>query len=145
MAILKIVNHPDELLRKRSKEVVEFNARLHELLDDMLQTMDAVGGVGIAAVQVGVLWRVCIVETAKGVIEFINPVIVNSSKPMKGEEACLSVPNTSGMVERPQKVTVKAQDRNGKFFERVFTGRDAVCVCHEIDHLDGVLYTDKCV
>ena len=143
MAILKIVNHPDELLRKRSKEVVDFSPRLHQLLDDMLDTMDAVGGVGIAAVQVGVLWRVCIVATAKGIVEFINPVIVASDKVKEGEEACLSMPGTSGMVERAQKVTVRAQDRNGKFFERKFTGRDAVCVAHEFDHLDGVLYTDK--
>ena len=142
MAKLKIVIEPNELLRKRSKEVTDFSSRLHELLDDMAETMRS-GGVGIAAVQVGVLWRACIVDANDGVCELVNPVIVSSGKQKSGEEGCLSIPHVSGNVMRPQEVTVNFFDRNGEAQTKTFKGRDAVCACHELDHLDGILFTDK--
>lgn len=143
MAILKVITEPNEILRKRSKEVTDFSARLCELLDDMAETMNVYGGVGIAAVQVGVLWRACLVDTDDGICELINPVILASKKPKHSDEGCLSVPNEHRSILRPQEVTVKAQGRSGKCFERMFFGREAVCACHEIDHLDGILFIDK--
>jgi len=146
MAILNIVKEPDELLRKRSKEVTEFSARLHQLLDDMRETMQAAPGVGIAAVQVGTLYRACLVETKEnGVVELINAVITDSSDLREFQVGCLSVPGKRGIVIYPHKVTVRAQDRTGKGFTMDFTERDAVCACHELDHFDGVLYIDKLV
>ena len=100
-------------------------------------------GVGIAAVQVGVLWRACLVNTAEGPCELVNPEIVAQGTPKSGSEGCLSIPGAHGNVSRPQEVTVRAQDRHGTVFERIFTGREAVCVCHELDHLDGVLFIDR--
>ena len=146
MAILNIIKEPDETLRKRSKDVTEFNPRLHQLLDDMRETMLAAPGVGIAAVQVGVLYRACLVETKDGIVELVNPVIVSASPETKDdEEGCLSVADRRGTVSRPQHVTVSARDRNGMHFTREFSGREAVCACHELDHLDGVLFIDKLV
>jgi len=144
MAKLTIIKEPNEVLRKRSKEVTEFGARLHQLLDDMRDTMISAAGVGIAAVQVGILYRVCLVNTEEsGIVELINPAVVKVNGQEAGEEGCLSVPGQHGVVSRPTHVTVRAQDRNGKFFEYEFAGRAAVCVCHEMDHLDGVLFIDK--
>jgi peptide deformylase len=146
MAKLNIIKEPNETLRKRSKEVTEFGARLHQLLDDMRDTMISASGVGIAAVQVGILYRACLVDAQDGgIVELVNPVIVKVTGEKIGEEGCLSVPGFNGMVRRPLKVTVRAQDRNGKSFEHKFEGRSAVCVCHELDHLDGVLFVDKVV
>ena len=142
MATLKIITEPNEILRKRSKEVTDFSPRLCELLDDMAETMQN-GGVGIAAVQVGVLWRVCIVDAAGGPCELINPVIVSAKNIKSGSEGCLSVPNQHGNVSRAQEITVTFFDRYGKPQTREFKGREAVCVAHEIDHLDGILFTDK--
>jgi len=144
MAKLNIIKEPNEILRKRSKEVTEFGARLHQLLDDMRDTMHA-AGIGIAAVQVGILYRACLVDTEGGIVELVNPAILKATGEKVGDECCLSVEGRRGDVKRTTHVTVRAQDRNGKFFEREFTSRDAVCVCHEIDHLDGVLFTDKVV
>jgi len=144
MAKLTIIKEPNEILRKRSKEVTGFGARLHQLLDDMKDTMQAAGGVGIAAVQVGILFRVCLVDTEEaGIVELVNPSVVKVAGERISEEGCLSVPGHHGMVCRPLGVTVRAQDRHGNFSEREYHGRDAIVVCHELDHLDGVLFTDK--
>ena len=116
--------------------------------------MRAADGIGLAAVQVGVLYRICIVDTPNGVVELINPEILDlheekgkddcpSAKFLKGKEGCLSVPKTYVVVNRPQKVTVRAQDKWGKEFTRTFEKMEAVCVCHEIDHLDGILIIDR--
>jgi len=145
MATYKVLTEPDELLRKISKPVTEFTARLGELLDDMAETMRLYHGVGLAAVQVGILWRACIVAAEDGVCELVNPTVISADCPQKGEEGCLSLPKVNGSVMRMQEVTVRAQDRTGKFFERKFTGRQAVCAAHEIDHLDGILFTDRMV
>jgi len=144
MAKLTIIKEPNEILRKRSKEVTEFGPRLHQLLDDLKDTMQAAAGVGIAAVQVGILFRVCLVNTDDfGIVELVNPSLVKAMGKKSGEEGCLSVPNHHGMIIRPTKVTVRAQDRNGISFEHTFEGRSAVCVSHELDHLDGVLFVDR--
>jgi peptide deformylase len=147
MAILNILTGPNnDGLRKRAKVVTEFDARLCQLLDDMAETMYRAGGVGIAATQVGVLYRACLVYVdGVGVVELVNPEIIKATGKKVGDEGCLSVPNERGMVERPTKVVVRAQDRFGKEFTFEFTGRGAVCMCHEIDHLDGVLFVDKVV
>jgi len=146
MAKLTIVKEPNEILRKRSKEVTEFGARLHQLLDDLRDTMISATGVGIAAVQVGILYRVCLVNTDEsGIVELVNPVITKVKGKNVGEEGCLSVPGKHDLVMRPTQVSVRAQDRNGKVFTREFVGREAVCVCHELDHMDGVLFMDKVV
>ena len=141
MALRKILTFPDDALTKHSREVTNFDKRLQALLDDMLETMRNVQGAGLAAVQVGVLRRVCVVECVEGeVIELINPVIAAFEGEQDGLEGCLSVPGMQGTVKRPMKVTVKAFDRKGKPFE--VTGEElmARALCHELDHLDGKLY-----
>jgi peptide deformylase len=144
MAKLIIIKEPDEVLRKRSKEETEFGPRLHQILDDMAETMHAATGIGIAGAQVGILYRVCLIETEEnGIVELVNPIIVKASNVREGDEGCLSVDGRRGMVLRPTQITVRAQDRNGRFITHEFSGRDAVCACHEIDHLDGVLFIDK--
>ena len=142
MAILKITTDQD-FLRKVSKPVTDFDMRLHTLLDDMAETMNHAGGIGIAGVQVGVLRRVCLVTDFDGVVELVNPEIVSQKRIKDGAEACLSVPGEEITISRPTRVKVKAQDRFGKAFEYEFRGLPAVCACHEIDHLDGVLIVDK--
>ena len=146
MALRNLVLEGDPLLRKKSRPVEEITPRIIKLLDDMADTMNYENrGVGIAAPQVGVLRRVFIVDVGDehGLVEFINPEILETAGSQTDNEGCLSVPGKRGYVRRPKKVTVRAQDRKGKFFE--LTGEDllARCLCHEIDHLDGVLYTDK--
>jgi peptide deformylase len=145
MARLRLITEPNELLRKRSKEVDAPSARLNELLDDMRETMIANEGVGIAAVQVGTMWRVFLVDIAKqGIVEFINPVIVKFSQETKvGDEGCLSVSGRSGRVARAKQVTIEALDRNFNKFTLELSGRDAIVVAHELDHLDGILFIDK--
>ena len=139
----KIVKIGDEGLRKICKPMQKFDLRLWLLLRDMADTMYKAEGVGLAAPQVGILRRVVVVDVGDGLIELVNPVISSTEGEQAGSEGCLSVPGRRGYVRRPQKVTVRAQDRKGKFFE--VTGEDllARCLCHEIDHLDGILYTDK--
>ena len=139
MAKLKIITD-QEFLRKQSKPVTEFGERLNQLLDDMHETMLAENGIGLAAPQVGVLSRVCIVAD----LELVNPTITNIKGGKKGEEACLSIPDTPVMVKRPRSIVVRAFDRDGKEFTIPLKGLLAVVACHEIDHLDGVLITDKC-
>ena len=141
MAIRNIVKFGDPVLEKECRKVEVFDDRLHQLLDDMIDTLDDAHGAGLAAPQVGVLRRVCIVDVGEGPIEMINPEIVKVEGEQTGWEGCLSNPDQWGKVTRPKKVTVKAQDRNGKTFK--VTGEDlcARAYCHEIDHLHGVLFT----
>lgn len=143
MALRIIKTEEDPILRKTSRPVTEFNDRLFTLLDDMKDTMYKAEGVGLAAVQVGVLRRVVVIDCGDGFIELINPEIIKSSGRQKETEGCLSLPNKSGVTLRPSKVKVKAQDRNGKWHEYEGTDLKARCFCHEIDHLDGILFTDK--
>ena len=144
MAIRNVVTKEDEILRKKCRPVEKFDERLWELLDDMAETMYKNEGVGLAAPQVGILRRIVVVDTGEGLIELINPVITETSKKLEeAYEGCLSCPKEYGLVKRPKTVTVTAQDRNGETFER--TGEDllARAFCHELDHLDGILYIDK--
>lgn len=147
MAKLKIVKEGDPVLRKISKEVLEVTPRVERLLDDMTDTLHAANGCGLAAVQVGVLRRVVLVETEPGQLyELINPVIIDKSEETQEElEGCLSVPDVWGITRRPKMVTVRAMNRNGEYFE--VTGEDllARALCHELDHLDGKLFTDNAV
>lgn len=145
MAIRNIVKHGDPVLRKTSRSVLEFNERLHTLLDDMKDTMYDADGVGLAAPQVGILRRVCVIDIGDGLIELVNPVITEKSGVQNEQEGCLSLPGNYKTTCRPMKVTVRAQDRNGNSF--TVTGEDllARALCHEIDHLDGVLFIDRAV
>lgn len=147
MALRTIRLDDDEILRKKSKPVKEINGKIFELLDDMLETLHSKNGVGLAAPQVGVLKRVAIVSTdGETVYELINPVILKRSGSQIGVEGCLSIPGKSGYVERPKKLTVEAQDRFGNIFTlRITDPYTAVAFCHELDHLDGMLYTDKVI
>lgn len=143
MALRIIKTEEDPILRKKSRPVTEFNDRLFTLLDDMKDTMYKADGVGLAAVQVGVLRRAVVIDCGDGFLELINPEIIKSSGRQKETEGCLSLPNKSGITLRPAKVKVKAQDRNGEWHEYDGTDLKARCFCHEIDHLDGILFTDK--
>lgn len=136
----------DPILRKKSREVTEFNERLFTLLDDMKETMYASNGVGLAGPQVGILKRVVVMDvsdTRDQCIELINPVITEVSGEQTGNEGCLSLPGLYGVVTRPMVVKVKAQNREGKWCLYKGEGLMARCFCHEIDHLDGILYKDK--
>ena len=144
MALRTIIKEGDERLRKKSRPVTEFNERLWTLLDDMYETMKG-DGVGIAAPQVGILRRAVVIDVGEGRHELVNPEIVEQEGDQYGGEGCLSVPGQYGMVHRPQKLRVRAQDRYGKPFELEAEGYLAVAVCHETDHLDGVLFIDKAV
>ncbi len=142
MAIRNILKDEDPTLRKVCRPVTEFNERLWQLLDDMADTMHAAPGVGLAGPQVGILRRVVVMDVGDGVIEAINPEIVKTEGEQSGEEGCLSFPGKWGIVKRPYKVKMKAQDRHGKWY--YLTGEEllARCMCHEIDHLDGVVFLD---
>ena len=143
MALRKMVYIEDELLRKKSRPVEKFDERLHKLLDDMAETMYHANGVGLAGPQVGLLRRVVVVDVGDGVIELVNPKIVVFSGEQDGAEGCLSFPGEYGMVKRPNYVKVRAQDRFGNFFE--MEGREllARAFCHELDHLDGVVFKSR--
>jgi peptide deformylase len=145
MAIRNILNIPDDLLRKKSREVVDFNKRLFDLLDDMAETMRQADGVGLAAPQVGVLKRLAIVDVGDGIIELINPVIISRKGEQINQEGCLSCVGENGFVKRPAKVKVQAFNRYGEKY--VIEGNEllARALCHEIDHLDGILFIDKIV
>ncbi len=143
MAIRNIVQVGDDVLRKRSFEVTDFGKKTSELLDDMKDTLDKAKGAGLAAPQVGVLRRIFIVDVEEGYFEFINPEIVSQKGEQYGIEGCLSVIGKEGYVRRPQKVTVKYQDRKGNFHKLTAEGFFAKAICHENDHLNGVLYIDK--
>ncbi len=143
MAKLKIVKFDDPMIRKVSRPVDEITPRILTLLDDMTETMRAEGGCGLAAVQVGVLRRVVVIEVEEGkVIELINPKIVAYAGEQEDAEGCLSNPGNYGIVRRPAAVTVRAMDRHGKEFELVGKELLARAICHECDHLDGKIYTD---
>ena len=143
MAIRKIIELGDEKLRKISKPVEKFDLRLRILLKDMADTMYKANGVGLAAPQVGILRRVVVVDVGDGLIEMINPVILSTEGEQSGPEGCLSVPGRSGVVTRPNVVTVEYQDAKGDTYEATAEGFLARAFCHEIDHLDGVVYVDK--
>ena len=145
MAIRKVVTVEDPILRKTSRPVERFNDKLWQLLDDMKETMYKTQGVGLAAVQVGMLRRVVVVDVGDGYLELINPEIVEMSGEEISEEGCLSLPGESGKVKRPTYVKVKAQNRNGAWRILEGTGFKARCFCHEIDHLDGTLYIDRII
>lgn len=140
MAIRQIVKEGDDILTKKCRTVEKFDARLSMLIDDMIETLHAAQGVGLAAPQVGVLRRVVVVDTGDGPIELVNPVIIESSGEQEGLEGCLSCPGQWGITKRPMYVTVKAQDRNGNEF--TVSGEEllAKAFCHELDHLEGILY-----
>jgi peptide deformylase len=145
MAIRVIVKEPDPILREKSQVVTKFNSNLHKLLDDMADTMFDAGGVGLAAIQVGILKRVIVVHSGEEdaeLIEMINPEIISKEGQQFGPEGCLSIPGVSGEVKRYDKLHLKGQDRNGDTFEMDASGFLARIFQHEIDHLDGVLFTD---
>lgn len=143
MAVRKVRTDGDDILRKKSKPVVSINDRILTLLDDMAETMYEYDGVGLAAPQVGVLKRICVIDEGEGLKELINPKIISTSGEQDGSEGCLSLPETSGMVKRPEHVVCRAMNRKGEVYEIEAQGLLARAICHEIDHLDGVLYTDK--
>ena len=144
MALRNIVKEGDEALRKVCKPVTEITPRIIQLLDDMADTMHEANGVGLAAPQVAVLRRICIVETEPGeLIEMINPEIIATAGEQREIEGCLSVPGKSGVTKRPMTVTVRALDRNGNEFTVTGSGLKARAFCHEIDHLDGTLFVDN--
>ena len=145
MARRNIVKMGDPLLRKISKPVESFDEKLHVLLDDMKDTLHAVGGLGLAAPQVGVLRRVCIVEYDDEFFELVNPVLVKSSGKCVDNEGCLSVVGFRGMVERPEKIVVEYFDRNGQKHTQHAEGYFARVFLHEMDHLDGILFADKMI
>ena len=146
MAILQIIKDGDPTLRKTSREVTEITPRILTLLDDMAETMRHANGAGLAAVQVGVLRRVVVIECTPGeLIELINPKIISQKGEQRDYEGCLSIPGKYGMTVRPQSVTVEALDRSGKLRKYTGSGMLAKAFCHEIDHLDGILYTDKAI
>ncbi len=143
MATRNIVKIGDELLRKKCRPVTSFDSRLESIVDDMTETLKKADGCGLAAPQVGILRRIIIIDVGDGPIELINPEILRSGGRQREIEGCLSCPDSWGYVKRPMKIRVRAQDRTGEFVE--YEGRElfARCVCHEIDHLDGVLFVDK--
>ena len=143
MAKLRILKDTEPALRKKSRTVDEINKRTLTLLDDMVETMRKANGVGLAAPQVGVLRKIVVIEVVEGeVLELINPEIIERSGSQTGYEGCLSVPGRTGIVTRPDYVKVKALDRNGEEKTYEGTGLLARCFCHELDHLEGTIYTD---
>ncbi|MGP1361166.1 MAG: peptide deformylase [Candidatus Fimenecus sp.] len=145
MGLRKIRTDNDPVLRKKCRIVESFDERLWKLLDDMKETMYDANGAGLAACQVGILKRVVLVDVGDGLVELINPEIIETDGEQIGQEGCLSFPNRWGNTIRPQYVKVKAQDRFGKWCE--YEGKDlkARCFCHEIDHLNGIIYFDRLV
>lgn len=145
MALRQIVEIGEPVLRKKSKVVTEVNDKIRQLLDDMADTMYDADGVGLAAPQVGILKRMVVIDIGEGLIELINPEIIETEGEYLDTEGCLSVPGESGEVLRPYRVKVKAQNRDGEWFEIEGEELLARAFCHEIDHLDGILYVDKVV
>lgn len=143
MAIRKLRYENDDLLRKRSRPVTELSDRIRELLEDMAQTMYAQDGLGLAACQIGILKRLVTIDMGEGLLKLINPEIVEAQGEQACVEACLSFPGRVGKTVRPQRVTVRALDETGKAV--TFTGEGALakCLCHELDHLDGIVLPDR--
>ena len=145
MALRRIASIGDSVLRKQTRIVVKFNGRLHQLLDDMASTMYDANGCGLAAPQVGILMRAIVIDLGgeeNRLIELLNPEIQNMEGEEEGIEGCLSIPGKNGYVIRPSSIQIRAQDRYGEYFEMDACGMLARCICHEIDHLHGRLYTD---
>ena len=145
MALRKILTDKEPQLHKVCKPVTDFDAKLHKLLDDMTETLIESGGVGLAAPQVGILRRVFLVDVGMDeneIVEFINPEIIETDGEQIGPEGCLSVPGKYGLVKRPYYAKVRAQDRNGEWFEAEGEELIGRCFCHENDHLDGIIYTE---
>ena len=146
MAYLNIRTEDDPILRKTSRPVTEITPRIRELLDDMVETMHRADGCGLAAVQVGVLRRVVVVEVNEGeIFEMINPRIIAKEGEQQEIEGCLSLPGKQGITRRPMRVTVEATNRNGELYTATGEGLLARAFCHELDHLDGKLYVDRAI
>ena len=145
MAVMKILRLGDETLRKKSHPVTKIDRRTIGLLKDMAETMYAADGCGLAAPQVGILRRMVVIDVGDGLIELINPEIIESEGDEIGVEGCLSVPGRRGTVKRPTKVVVRALDKKGREIELTAEGFLARAVCHELDHLDGTVYVDKMI
>ena len=141
MGLRKILTDKEPALHKVCRPVEKFDGRLHKLLDDMRDTLLDSGGVGLAAPQVGILRRVVLVDTGEEILELINPELLETDGEQEGPEGCLSVPGRYGLVKRPYYAKVRAQDRNGAWFEAEGEELIGRCFCHELDHLDGILYT----
>ncbi len=141
MALRRILSDKNPALHKVCKPVVDFDEKLHKLLDDMNETLVDSGGVGLAAPQVGILRRVVLVDNGEQILELINPTILETDGEQEGPEGCLSVPGKYGLVKRPFYAKVRAQDRHGNWFETDGEELTARCFCHELDHLDGIIYT----
>ncbi len=141
MALRRIHTDQEPALHKVCKPVTSFDSKLHTLLEDMKETLEDANGVGLAAPQVGILRRVVVVDTGDEVLELVNPELVETSGEQEGAEGCLSVPGKYGLVKRPMFAKVRAQDRNGDWFEAEGEELIARCFCHELDHLDGIVYT----
>lgn len=141
MGVRKIFTDKDPALHKVCRPVTNFDRRLHKLLDDMKDTLEEANGVGLAAPQVGILRRVVVVDTGDEILEMVNPQLLETSGEQVGAEGCLSVPGKYGLVKRPYYAKVRAQDRNGEWFEAEGEELIGRCFCHELDHLDGILYT----
>ena len=145
MGLRKILTDKDPALHKVCRSVTNFDSRLFKLLDDMRDTLIESGGVGLAAPQVGILRRVVLVDVGmedNEIVEFINPELIETDGEQCGAEGCLSVPGKYGLVKRPMYAKVRAQDRNGDWFEAEGEELIARCFCHELDHLDGIIYTE---
>ena len=142
MGLRRILTHREPALHMTCKPVVKFDDRLHKLLDDMRETLIESGGVGLAAPQVGILRRVVLVDNGEEILELVNPTLVETDGEQVGAEGCLSVPGKYGLVKRPYYAKVRAQDRDGNWFEAEGEELTARCFCHELDHLDGVVYTE---
>ena len=142
MGLRKILTDKEPALHSVCKPVVNFDNRLHKLLDDMAETLEQANGVGLAAPQVGILRRVVIVDTGEEILELVNPVMLETSGEQVGPEGCLSVPGKYGLVKRPNVAKVRAQDRYGEWYEVEGEELIARCFCHELDHLDGIVYTE---
>ena len=142
MGLRKILTDAEPALHKVCRPVEKFDHRLHKLLDDMRQTLAEANGVGLAAPQVGILRRVVIVDTGEEILELVNPELLETDGEQVGAEGCLSVPGKYGLVKRPYYAKVRAQDRNGEWYEAEGEELIARCFCHELDHLDGIVYTE---
>ncbi len=142
MGLRKILTDKDPALHKVCKPVTSFDRKLHKLLDDMAETLEEANGVGLAAPQVGILRRVVVVDTGEEILELVNPTLVETDGEQVGAEGCLSVPGKYGLVKRPYYAKVRAQDRDGNWYE--VEGEELIgrCFCHELDHLDGIVYTE---
>ena len=142
MGLRTILTDKDPALHKVCRPVEKFDKRLHKLLDDMVETLVDSGGVGLAAPQVGILRRVVVVDTGDGILELVNPTLIETDGEQIGAEGCLSVPGKYGLVKRPYYAKVRAQDRNGQWYEAEGEELIGRCFCHELDHLDGIIYTE---